>query len=61
MLERRMVHDQRHDVRVVELGIRLERGHRHPVKRRKPGHQEEAERQPQPQRTPTPSTALDHS
>jgi hypothetical protein len=53
------MHDQRHDLAVVELLVRFQRGDRHPVEREQREEQRRAERQPQRQQARLPATALD--
>ena len=60
VLERRLMDDQRHDLRVVELPVRLDGGDEHPVEREERRHQEEPERQVEPTRPKPESPAANH-
>jgi hypothetical protein len=55
--ERRGMYDERHDVLVVELGIRLYRRDRYPVEREQRHHEKEDDRQVQPDDTLEPPIA----
>ena len=60
MLERGVMHDQRHHMGIVQFLVRLQRRDRHPVERKQREDQKESERQPQPQRAHAPAAILDH-
>ena len=60
MLQGRHMHDERHDVAVVELGVRLYRGDCHPVEREQRQHEKEGDRKPYPDDSLEAPVAGDH-